>query len=40
MPRAVFSMIHGGPWDDDLRDPRGMIFIKRNGLRWRDMSKQ
>ena len=31
-----FPKSHGNPHVDDRRVPSGMIFINRNGLRWRD----
>ena len=33
--RPVFAKSHGRPRGDDLRVLRSIIFINRNGLRWR-----
>ncbi len=33
---AVFSTSHGAPRVDDRRILSGIIFVNRNGLRWRD----
>ncbi len=34
---SYFPKSHGRPRVDDRRDLIGIIFIKRNGLRWRDV---
>ena len=34
--RPFFSLSHGVPRVDDRRVLNGIIFINRNGLRWRD----
>lgn len=31
-----FPLAQGIPWVDDLRIINGVIFVVRNGLRWRD----
>ena len=35
-----FTKSHGKPRVDDRRVLRGIIFINRNGLRWRDAPKE
>ena len=35
-----FPMSHGKPRVDDRRVLSGIIFINRNGLRWRDAPKE
>ena len=35
-----FSKSHGKPRVDDRRVLSGIIFINRNGLRWRDASAE
>lgn len=35
-PEPFFPKSHGKPGVDDKRVLSGMIFINRNGLRWRD----
>ena len=35
-----FPKSHGKPWVDDRRVLSGIIFINRNGLRWRDAPKE
>lgn len=35
-----FPMSHGKPRVDDRRVLSGIIFINRNGLRWRDAPKK
>ena len=35
-----FPKSHGKPGVDDLRVLSGIIFINRNGLRWRDAPKE
>lgn len=35
-----FPKIHGKPRADDLRVLSGIIFINRNGLRWRDAQRE
>ena len=37
---AFFPKSHGKPRVDDRRALSGVIFINRNGLRWRDASKE
>ena len=39
-PEAVPSQKHGKPRVDDRRVLSGIIFINRNGLRWRDAPKE
>lgn len=34
-----FPKSHGRPWVDDRRVLSGIIFVNRNGLRWRDAPK-
>lgn len=34
-----FPKSHGKPRVDDRRDLSGIIFINRDGVRWRDASK-
>lgn len=34
--RLCFPESHGKPRVDDRRVPSGIIFVNRNGLRWRD----
>jgi transposase len=34
--RPFFPKSRGKPRVDDRRVPSGMIFVQRNGLRWRD----
>ena len=34
--KPFFPKSHGRPWVDDRRVLSGIIFINRNGLRWRD----
>src|ERR1700760_1618678 len=36
---AYFSRSHGRPRVDDRRVLSGIIFVNRNGLRWRDAPK-
>ncbi|RLK07386.1 putative transposase of IS4/5 family DUF4096 [Ruegeria conchae] len=33
---AFYPKSHGRPWGDDRRILGGIIFINRNGLKWRD----
>ena len=35
-PRPHFPKSHGRPMVDDCRVLSGIIFVNRNGLRWRD----
>ena len=35
-----FPKFHGTPRFDDRRVLNGIIFINRNGLRWRDAPKE
>jgi transposase len=37
--RPYFPKSHGKPRVDDLRVLSGIIFVNRNGLRWRDAPK-
>jgi len=37
--RPFFPKSHGRPRVDDRRVLSGIIFVKRNGLRWRDAPK-
>lgn len=34
--RPFFPKSHGRPWVDERRVVSGIIFVNRNGLRWRD----
>ena len=34
--RPFFPKSHGKPCVDDRRVPSGIVFVNRNGLRWRD----
>jgi len=34
--RPFFPKSHGKPRIDKRRVPSGIVFVKRNGLRWRD----
>ena len=38
--RPYFPRSHGKPRDDDRRVLSGIVFINRNGLRWRDAPKE
>lgn len=38
--RPFFPKSHGKPRVDDRRVPSGIIFINRNGLRWRDAPRE
>jgi transposase len=38
--QPFFAKSHGKPRVDDRRVLRGMIFISRNGLRWRDAPRK
>ncbi len=38
--RPFFLKPHGRPWVDDRRVLSGIIFIIRNGLRWRDVPRE
>ena len=35
-----FPKSHGRPWVDDRRVLSGIIFVNRNGLRWRDAPRE
>lgn len=35
-PRPFFPKNHGKPQRDDWRMLSGIVFVTRNGLRWRD----
>lgn len=37
--RALFPKSHGKPRVDDRRVLSGIVFVNRNGLRWRDAPK-
>lgn len=37
---SYFSKSHGKPRVDDRQVLSGIIFANRNGLRWRDMSRE
>ena len=37
--QPLFPKCHGKPRVDDRRVSIGIVFINRNGLRWRDASK-
>ena len=37
--RPFFPKSHGKPRVDDRRVLRGIVFVNRNGLRWRDAPK-
>ncbi len=37
--RPFLPKSHGRPWVDDRRVLSGIIFVNRNGLRWRDAPK-
>ena len=37
--RPFFPKSHGRPRVDDRRVLSGIVFVNRNGLRWRDASK-
>lgn len=39
-PRPFFPKSHGKPRADDPRVLSGIIFIKRNGLRWHDAPRE
>ena len=38
--RPFFPKSHGKPRVDDRRVLRGIVFINRNGLRWRDAPRE
>jgi transposase len=38
--QPFFPKSHGRPWVDDRRVLSGIIFINRNGLRWRDAPRE
>ena len=38
--RPFFPKSHGKPRVDDRRVLSGMIFVNRNGLRWRDAPRE
>ena len=38
--RPYFPKSHGVPRVDDRRGLSGIIFIRRNGLRWRDTPRE
>ena len=38
--QPFFPKSHGGPRVDDRRVLSGIIFINRNGLRWRDAPRE
>jgi len=39
-PRPLFPKSHGNPRVDDRRVLSGIVYVNRNGLRWRDAASE